>query len=275
MAARHGIRPRKSLGQHFLADANLARAIAREAGAAPGTRFLEVGAGLGSLTVALAEAGAEVLAVEVDPRLTAALTELVDDLDAVEVLRADATSLDWGSVLDTAPRRMASNLPYNVAVPVLLDLLDRAPTVDPLVVMVQREVGERLAAAPSTPAYGAVTLRVAYRARARVVRRVPPSVFWPEPQVESVLVRVERHPPPVDAPEEALFRLIGEGFGQRRKTLAGALVRLGLERGRAREIVAQAGLDAAVRAEALGLEELAAVLAAAAELGGGRRSPRG
>src|SRR5919106_6205950 len=145
LTRRHGIRPRKSLGQHFLADPNVARAIARDAGAGPGERFLEVGAGLGSLTVALAGAGAEVLAVEADTRLIPALEEAVQGLE-VRVAHADALEADWQELLGDGPWRMASNLPYNVAVPVLLRLLEEAPTVDPFLVMVQREVGERLAA---------------------------------------------------------------------------------------------------------------------------------
>ena len=262
MADRHGIRPRKSLGQHFLADPNLARAIAREAGAAPGTRVLEIGAGLGSLTVALAEAGAEVLALEVDPRLVVALEEVTDGLAGVRVVRADALAMDWPQALGAGPWRMASNLPYNVAVPVVADLLERAPAVDPLVVMVQREVGERLAAEPGTEPYGAVSVRVAYRARVRMVRRVRPSVFWPEPNVESVILRLDRRPAPVDVPQEALFRLVAEGFAQRRKTLAAALVRLGMGREEARAALVRAGLDPSVRAEALGLEEWARVVEA-------------
>jgi 16S rRNA (adenine1518-N6/adenine1519-N6)-dimethyltransferase len=258
LAGTHGIRPRKSLGQHFLADANMARAIAREAGAAPGTRFLEVGAGLGSLTLALAEAGATVLAMEVDIRVASALREVTAGLP-VRVVEDDAARVDWPAVLGTEAWRMASNLPYNVAATVVLDLLERAPAVDPLVVMVQREVGERLAAGPGHDAYGAISLKVAYRAEARVVRRVPPEVFWPPPRVESVVVRLERRPPPVGSDPDALFRLIGEGFAQRRKTLAAALVRLGVPRERARRILAQAGLDARVRAEALGLPELGRV----------------
>jgi 16S rRNA (adenine1518-N6/adenine1519-N6)-dimethyltransferase len=258
LAARHGVRPRKSLGQHFLIDPNMARAIARQAGAAPGTRFLEVGAGLGSLTLALAEAGAEVLAVELDTRLAAALEEVTAGLP-VRVIAADAARMDWKRVVGPGPRRMASNLPYNVAVPVLLDLLEVAPQVDPFLVMVQREVGERLAAGPGHPAYGAVSVRVAFRADARVVRRVRPGVFWPEPNVESVLVRLERRPPPSGVPETTLFQVIAEGFAQRRKTLAGALVRMGLARDEAREVLASAGFDPRVRAEELGLEDLARV----------------
>lgn len=256
LAERHGIRPRKSLGQHFLADANVARAIARDAGAAPGTRFLEIGAGLGSLSVALAGAGAEVLAIEADRSLIAPLEEVVEGLP-VRVVHADAMELDWTELLGDGPWRMASNLPYNVAVPVLMRLLEEAPEVDPSLVMVQREVGERLAASPGEEAFGAVSLKVAYRGAVKVVRRVKPTVFWPEPRVESVVLRIQRRPPPVDTPPEELFRLIEEGFAQRRKMMASALVRLGLERDAAREALVRAGLDEKVRAEELGLEDFA------------------
>jgi 16S rRNA (adenine1518-N6/adenine1519-N6)-dimethyltransferase len=234
----------------------MARAIARDAGAEPGSRFLEVGAGLGSLTAALAEAGAEVLALETDARLLPALEEVVGGIPLVTVRHDDATQADWDSVLGSGPWRMASNLPYNVGVPVLLDLLERH-SIDPFVVMVQREVGERLAAAPGAPGYGAVSVKVAYRAEVRVLRRVGPSVFWPEPGVASVVLRLDRRPPPVDTPPEVLFRLVEEGFRQRRKTMAGALVRLGLGRQEARSALERAGLDPMVRAEALGLEEFA------------------
>lgn len=206
--------------------------------------------------MALADAGAEILAVEIDRALVAALEEVVAGLP-VRILRADAMAADWPAILGDAPWRMASNLPYNVAVPVVMGLLERAPRVDPMLVMVQREVGERLAAGPGEDAYGAVSLRVAYRAVVEVVRRVPPTVFWPEPQVESVVVRLTRRPPPVDTPPEVLFRLIEEGFAQRRKTMANSLVRLGYPRERAAEALRRAGLEARVRAEALGLEDLA------------------
>jgi 16S rRNA (adenine1518-N6/adenine1519-N6)-dimethyltransferase len=249
--------PRRSLGQHFLADPNVARAIAREAGAGPARRFLEVGAGLGSLTVALAEAGAEVLAVETDRRLVTALVEVVEGWPAVRVVPVDATEVTWSSLLGEGPWRMASNLPYHVAVPVLLDLLEVAGNVDPFVVMVQREVGQRLAAAPGRPGYGAVSLKAAYRSTVRVVRRVAPSVFWPEPKVDSVVLRLDRRPPPVPVPRPVLFGLVEEGFRQRRKTMAAALVRMGRGREEARTALERAGLDPRVRAEALGLEEFA------------------
>ena len=235
----------------------MARAIARDAGARPGVRYLEVGAGLGSLTIALADAGAEVLALETDGRLVAALDEVVGSRPEVRVVRADATRANWPALLGDGSWRMASNLPYHIAVPVLLDLLEHAPDVDPFVVTVQREVGERLAASPSQPAYGAVSLKVAYRARVRVIRRLGPSVFWPEPAVDSVVLRVERRPPPVSVPVPVLFALIEEGFRQRRKTLAGAMVRMGRSREEARSALTRAGLDPRVRAEALGLEDFA------------------
>jgi 16S rRNA (adenine1518-N6/adenine1519-N6)-dimethyltransferase len=215
--------------------------------------------------VALAAAGAEVLALEVDPALLPPLKEVARPYPGVRVEMVDATRADWVSLLGPGDWRMASNLPYNVAVPVVMGLLEGAPNVNPLLVMVQREVGERLAAGPGEPAYGAVSVRVAYRARARVDRRVSPSVFWPEPNVESVVVRLERRPPPVDVDPRALFRLIGEGFAQRRKTLAGALVRLGMDRTSARRVLERAGLDPRIRAEALGLDDFARL----AELIGG------
>jgi len=262
LATRYGIRPRKSFGQHFLADPNLARAIARESGAGPGDRILEVGAGLGSLTVALAETGAEVLAIEVDRALLPALNEVTTGFPSIRVVREDAARADWGALLGEGRWLMASNLPYNVGVPVVLDLLQDAPGVDPMVVMVQREVGERLIASPGQEAFGAVSLRVAYRAKAKLLRRVRPSVFWPEPKVESVLVRLVRRPPPVPSSEASLFRLVDAGFAQRRKTMANALVRLGYDRGVASGALDEAELESRVRAEELGLEDFSRLVEA-------------
>ena len=216
-----------------------------------------MGAGLGSLTMALADAGAEVLALETDPRLLPALNEVLAGVPGVRVEHADATRTDWPALLGAGSWHMASNLPYNVGVPVLLDLLEAAPLVDPFLVMVQREVGERLAAGAGEPAYGAVSLKVAYRASVRLVRRVGPSVFWPEPKVESVVLRLERRAPPVETAPGDLFRLVNEGFAQRRKTMAAALVRLGQGRDSARAALERAGLESRVRAESLGLEDFA------------------
>ena len=220
--------------------------------------MVEVGAGLGSLTSALAATGARVLALEVDERLLPALGEVVGEVEGVSVVAEDAMTLSWGSLLgDDGPWRMVANLPYNVAVPVVLRVLDEEPRIERLLVMVQREVGERLAATPGHPQFGAVSLRVAYRAEARVVRRVPRTVFWPQPNVDSVLVSLHRRPPPVAVDEEALWTVIGVAFGQRRKTIRNALVRMGISAPEAIPILERCGIPPSARPEELGLQEFA------------------
>lgn len=281
MAARHGIRPRKSLGQHFLIEPALARRIVEIAAVGPEAGVLEIGAGLGSLTVPLARSGAEVVAVEVDPALVPALQEVVEGFPRVRVVVADAASADWDNVLGEDRRAwvVVANLPYNVAVPVVMRILETAPRIGRMLVMVQREVGERLAAGPGQAAFGAVSLRVAYRAEARVVRRVARTVFWPRPNVDSVLVSLVRRPPPVRVDEVALWRVLDTAFNQRRKTMRGAMVRLGLDRGEAEAALAACAIDPTTRPERLGLEEfaclatrwLAASGSSASRLGG---SPR-
>jgi 16S rRNA (adenine1518-N6/adenine1519-N6)-dimethyltransferase len=258
LARRHGIRPSKALGQHFLIDPNLARAIVADAGVRPGDRVVEVGAGLGSLTVALADADAEVLAIELDRALLPALGEVVGE--RVRLLRADASALDWPAVLRGDGWILCANLPYNVATPIVLDVLSKAPMVERLVVMVQREVAERLAAGPGDPAYGIPSVRVAYRATATLVRRVAPSVFWPRPRVGSAVVRIERlHAPAVSVEEEALWRVVDAGFGQRRKTMRNAIRSLGLPADEADALLVSCGVDPGIRAERLGLREFASI----------------
>lgn len=223
-----------------------------------GDRVLEIGAGLGSLTVALAAAGAEVTAVEFDRTLLAALREVAEPWPGVTVLEADAMRIDWASELPGERWKMVSNLPYNVAVPLVAGLLEGVPQIRSFLVMVQREVGERLAAGPGDDAYGAVSVRIAYRAEAEVVRRVPATVFWPRPAVDSVLVRLTRRErPPVTTPPERLFRVVGEGFAERRKTMRNAVRRLGLSAAEADLALARAGLEPNVRAERLSLQDFA------------------
>jgi 16S rRNA (adenine1518-N6/adenine1519-N6)-dimethyltransferase len=257
LAARHGIRPKKSLGQHFLIEPALARRMAQIAGIGPGDRVVEVGAGLGSLTVALADTGADVLAIDVDPAMAPVLSEVVAGYPNVRILIADAVAADWGSVLRGGQWAMVANLPYNVAVPLVMRVLETEPRIQRLLVMVQREVGERLCAGPGEEQYGAVSVKVAYRARARIARRVSRSVFWPRPNVDSVIVSIERRPPPVEVDEASLWRVIGEAFSQRRKTIRGAVVRLGVSRERAGRLVEGCGLGPQARPEELGLEEFA------------------
>lgn len=259
------MRPTKALGQHFLVDPNLARAIVADAGVRDGDRVVEVGAGLGSLTVALAAAGARVVAVEFDRTLLPALEEVVAPWPGVQVRAADAMRLDWASALPGQGWKMVSNLPYNVAVPLVAGMLEEVPRIRTFLVMVQREVGERLVASPGDPAYGAVSVRVAYRAEGALVRRVPASVFWPRPSVESVLVRLERRAEPAVVTDPVrLFRVVDEGFAERRKTMRNALRRLGLSAPAAVAALERCGLDPNVRAERLSIEDFARLAEAAA-----------
>jgi 16S rRNA (adenine1518-N6/adenine1519-N6)-dimethyltransferase len=249
---RHGIRPSRALGQNFVADPNTVRRIARLAEVRPGDRVVEVGPGLGSLTLALVEAGAAVTAVELDRHVVPALREVVGDRD-VRIVEADAMTLDWDAVVGTGTDawQLVANLPYNVATPLVLDVLDRVPRIVRLLVMVQREVGERLAAAPGTAAYGIPSVRVAYWATASVVGTVPPAVFVPRPKVESALVRIVRlSAPAVDAAPGRLFELVRTGFGQRRKMLRRSLAGL-VEAGQ----FEAAGVSPAARPEELSIDD--------------------
>jgi len=261
---RHGLAPSRALGQHFLADPNTARRIVRLAGVEAGDAVLEVGPGIGSLTVALLEAGARVTAIELDRHVVPALLDTVGP-DAIRLVSDDALTVDLGAVLAPEPVwRVVSNLPYNVATPVVMRLLEEAPTVSSMLVMVQREVGERLAAGPGTKAYGSVSVRVAYYASARVVGTVPPSVFVPAPRVDSALVHLVRHAvPPVSVPDpDRLFALIRTGFAQRRKMLRGALRPVLGDR--VEHTLAAAGIDPRARAETLVLDDWARLARAAA-----------
>jgi len=239
-----------------------------DAGVGPGDRVVEIGAGLGSLTVALAAAGCRVLAVETDRRLVSALTEVVSTSPHVRVEEVDAMRADWGALLDPSYGwATVSNLPYNISVPLLLDLLERVPAIDRYMVMVQKEVGERLVASAGDDAYGSVSVRVAYRADAALVRRVPADVFWPRPKVGSVLVRLVPHPPRVATDPSALFRMVEEGFAERRKTMANALRRLGLDASASADVMQGSGFDARTRAERLGLEDFARITEALLAMG--------
>jgi 16S rRNA (adenine1518-N6/adenine1519-N6)-dimethyltransferase len=225
---RHGLRPSRALGQNFVADPNTVRRIARLAEVGPGDHVVEVGPGLGSLTLALAETGARILAVEADRHLLPVLEEVVAGAGSVEVVQADAMRVDWHSLLSGSDRWvLVANLPYNIATPLIADLLDSVPQVVRMLVMLQAEVGERLAARAGDDAYGAVSVKVAYWAAASVVGRVPASVFVPRPKVESVLVDIRRRPEPAVSPSlvesSRLFELVRAGFGQRRKMLRRAL----------------------------------------------------
>ena len=194
---QHGLAPRRDLGQNFVVDANTVRKIARLADVGPTDHVVEIGAGLGSLTLALAETGASITAIEIDHGISAALRTVVADLPNVKVVEDDALRLDWETLLSTSARWvLVANLPYNVATPLVCDLLDFVPRVHRMLVMVQREVAERLCAPAGTQAYGAVSVKVAYWATARIVATVPASVFVPRPKVESALADIRRRSVP-------------------------------------------------------------------------------
>ncbi|MFN8034394.1 MAG: 16S rRNA (adenine(1518)-N(6)/adenine(1519)-N(6))-dimethyltransferase RsmA [Acidimicrobiia bacterium] len=268
----HDLAPSRGLGQHFLADPNTARRIVRLAGVAADDRVLEIGPGLGSLTLALLEAGGRVLALELDRHVVPALRAVVPVGSALDVVVGDALAEDLDGLLaarepGTARWKLVANLPYNVATPLVVRVLETAPRVDELLVMVQREVGERLAAPVGTAAYGAVTVKVGYYGEAAVVGIVPPSVFVPPPKVESALVRVRRHrDPPVDvADPERLFALVRAGFAHRRKMLRQAL--RGLLGDRTVAVLEAAGIDPRARAETVTLDGWARLAGAVGEAG--------
>ena len=247
----HGLAPRRELGQNFVADPNTVRRIARLAGVGPGDHVLEIGAGLGSLTLALAETGAQVTAVEVDRGVVPVLRDVVADHTNVRVVEADAMTIDWPELLGADRWVVVANLPYNVGTPLVCDLLDFVPQIERLLVMVQREVAERFCATPRSAAYGAVSVKVAYWATARIAGTVPASVFVPRPNVESALAEIVRRPTPATgADADVMFSLIRTAFGQRRKMLRRSLAGMVPS-----EVFEAAEIDARRRPEELSVVE--------------------
>jgi 16S rRNA (adenine1518-N6/adenine1519-N6)-dimethyltransferase len=272
LAARLGIRPSKRLGQNFVIEAGTVRQIASLAGLRPQDTVLEVGPGLGSLTLALLEAGpARVTAVEVDHVLAEELPRTIADrapavANRLVALTADAlsvTSADLTSPEGRAPDVLVANLPYNVAVPVLLHLLAALPSLRRGLVMVQAEVAERMCAGPGSRVYGTPSVKLAWYAAARLAGTVPRSVFWPVPNVDSRLVAFTSHDAPATtASREEVFAVIDAAFGQRRKTLRAALAGWAGSAAEAERRLRAAGIDPGLRGEALdvaGFARLAAV----------------
>lgn len=247
----HDLGPSRALGQNFVVDPNTVRRIARLAGVGPDTPVVEIGAGLGSLTLALAETGASVTAVEIDRHLRPILEEVVEGLD-VTVIAGDAMELDWDEVLAGHPSWvLVANLPYNVATPLVLDLLRDVPAIERMLVMVQLEAGERLVAEPGSGAYGIPSVKVALRATSRLVGKVSPEVFLPRPRVDSALVEiVRRAEPATDADPDQLVALVERAFNQRRKMLRRSLADLVTP-----EQFAAAGIDPQDRPERLSVED--------------------
>jgi 16S rRNA (adenine1518-N6/adenine1519-N6)-dimethyltransferase len=261
LLAEHGLAPRRSRGQNFVVDANTVRKVVRDAVVGAGDLVCEIGAGLGSLTLALREAGARVVAVEVDPGLVRALRTVVGDDPAVRVVEGDALRLDYGVLLGGERAALVANLPYNVATPVVIGALT-AGVFDRLLVMVQREVGERWVARVGDTPYGAVSVKIAALADARVAARVSRRAFYPAPNVDSVTVRLQPRPWRAPVPRERLFAVVDAGFAQRRKRLRNALATPARPPPAVERALANAGLPAGTRAEELDLAAWSALAAA-------------
>jgi len=269
IAGRLGVRPTKRLGQNFVIEPGSVRQIAALAGARPGDVILEVGPGLGSLTLALLEAAlradARLVAVEIDPLLADQLPKTIaerapDGADRVTVLTADALAVGEQDLGPPAPTVLAANLPYNVAVPVVLNLLAALPSVERGVVMVQAEVADRMCAGPGSRVYGVPSAKLAWYAEARLAGTVPRSVFWPVPNVDSKLVAfTRRDPPPTTASRQEVFAVIDAAFGQRRKTLRAALAGWAGSPAKAEDALRAAGVDPGARGESLTVAEFARI----------------
>ncbi len=253
------VNPTKKLGQNFVHDTGTVRRIAALAGVGPGDQVVEVGPGLGSLTLALLETGARVTAVEIDPRLAGALEKTVldyfpDDAENLRILNEDALKLSSQQLTD--PVALVANLPYNVSVPVLLHVLAQFPTIRKVVVMVQKEVAERLAATPGSRTYGAPSAKLAWYGTAQMAGAVGRKVFWPEPNVDSALVVVRAQEPPGDPTLRAeTFALVDAAFSKRRKMIRSSLREvLGGEQAAAR-IMKAADVEPTSRPEQLGIHD--------------------
>jgi 16S rRNA (adenine1518-N6/adenine1519-N6)-dimethyltransferase len=267
LADRLGVRPTKQLGQNFVIDPNTIRRIVAAAELTPDDVVVEVGPGLGSLTLGLLEAARRVVAVEIDPVLAEALpgtiAERAPELAAnFELVHADALRL---TELPVAPTALVANLPYNVAVPVLLNMLERFPSLRRVLIMVQAEVADRLAAEPGSRVYGVPSVKARWYADVRRAGSIGRNVFWPAPHVESGLVALDRREPPrPDVARRDVFAVVDAAFAQRRKTLRAALGGWAGSPARAEELLRRAGVDPGARGESLGVAEYAAIAAARA-----------
>ncbi|KXO97233.1 Ribosomal RNA small subunit methyltransferase A (plasmid) [Tsukamurella tyrosinosolvens] len=270
LAGQLSVRPTKTLGQNFVHDPNTVRKIVAAADVRPDDVALEVGPGLGSLTLALLDAAASVTAIEIDPVLAEQLPKTVAErapelAGNLTVIGEDALKVSGAQVsVAGSPTVLVANLPYNVSVPVLLHLLAEVPTLRTVLVMVQLEVADRLAAAPGSRVYGVPSVKAAYYGRVRKAGTVGRAVFWPEPNVESGLVRIDLHGPGdrPDVDRARLWAAVDAAFAQRRKTLRAALATWAGSPTAAEEILVAAGIDPRERGEKLSVEQFAALAAA-------------
>jgi 16S rRNA (adenine1518-N6/adenine1519-N6)-dimethyltransferase len=262
IAGRLGIRPAKRLGQNFVTDAGTVTRITALAGLDPADVVLEVGPGFGSLTLPLLAAAGCVIAVEVDRALAEELPRTVASHAPGLAGRLRVVTADAARVRDLPgepPTALVANLPYNVAVPVMLHLLATVPSLRRSLVMVQAEVADRMSAPPGSRTYGVPSVKLAWFAEVRRAGRVPRSVFWPVPRVDSGLVALTRREPPPGAGREEVFAVVDAAFAQRRKTLRAALAPWAGSPAAAEQVLRKAGIDPALRGEALGVAEFARI----------------
>jgi 16S rRNA (adenine1518-N6/adenine1519-N6)-dimethyltransferase len=262
LAEEIGIRPTKTLGQNFVIDGNTIRRIVAAAGVGPDETVLEVGPGLGSLTLGLLDAAAAVVAVEIDPVLAAKLPETVKEwrpgaAGSFHLVQADAMKV---TELPVQPTALVANLPYNVAVPVVLHLLQHFPSLQHGLVMVQDEVADRLAAGPGSKTYGVPSVKAAWYSSMRKAGVIGMNVFWPAPKIHSGLVSFVRHDPPAtSASREQVFAVVDAAFAQRRKTLRAALAGWAGSAPEAERCLVAAGVDPTARGEVIDIEAFARI----------------
>ena len=219
----HNLHLRRDLGQNFMVDANTVRKIAALADVNERDNIIEIGPGLGSLTLALNEYNPRIVAVEYDSGMATALQDVVAGYQNVSVIQADAMRVDWNELVGDSTWVLVANLPYNIATPLICDLLDEVPNIARMVVLVQDEAADRFVAPPGSKQYGAVSIKVAHYAIAKKIAHVPRTVFLPQPNVESALVEIRRREAVCDISTDAMFSLVKTAFGQRRKMLRRSL----------------------------------------------------
>lgn len=251
----------KRLGQNFLIDAGVVNGIVATAKIEPGDRVLEIGPGIGTLTQALAEAGADVTAVELDKKLPAVLAETLKEYDNVRIVPGDILKTDISALMGEEPFKVVANLPYYITTPIIMALLEQKLPITRIVTMVQKEVAERMIAEPGGKDYGALSVAVQYYTQPEFALNVPPRCFMPAPAVESAVMDcVVRKEAPVDVKDEKMFfRVVKASFGQRRKTLSNALTGVGISKDDVKNVLNTAGVDGTRRGETLTLREFAAL----------------
>lgn len=257
---RFGIRMSKKLGQNFLIDEHVVNSIVAAANIQPGDAVLEIGPGIGTLTQGLAEAGANVTAVEIDRRLLEVLSKTLEGYENIKVVHGDILRINIAETMGVPKYKVVANLPYYITTPIIMGLLEARMPIDVLVTMVQKEVAQRMVATPGTKDYGSLSVAVQYYTKAEIMFIVKPDSFIPPPSVESAVIRCTvLDKPPVDVNEKIFFRVVKAAFAQRRKTLLNTLKTTGVPAETLKTILDAAGIDGTRRGETLSLDEFAAL----------------